>query len=71
MNRIELMQHIAAHCSEHHKNPSAMARHLGISRSAVSQMMRGVIPPSAQLLADMGLVRIITETYEPAPEDEH
>ena len=71
MNRIELLEYIEAHCAMHHKNPSAMAKHLGVSRSAVSQMMRGVIPPSAQLLADMGLVRIITETYEPAPEDKH
>lgn len=52
-----------------HRTQVAWAKHLGHPQAYLSKMLKGRVRPSEAMLIDLGLMRIVTETYEPYQQE--
>ncbi len=64
MKKIDITMELRLHIARHFKTQSAAAEHWGVSRSSMTNICRGRIPPSVAMLADIGFEAVpYTPTY--------
>ena len=68
MNQKEMQEYLLNHIDIKHKTLRKFAAHIGVSVAYVSNVVRGKKPPSRKVLAEIGVIKVSTVSYEMADE---